>query len=274
MTATTATATAVESSQQVVKRSRPVPSRTPFRRILRVELRKMFDTRSGFWLMASVLILSVIATGATIIFAPSEELTYEAFASAVGFPMAVILPIIAILTVSSEWSQRTALTTFTLVPSRGRVLAAKALLTVIIGAVSMVVAGLVGAVGNIIGTAIAGVDTTWNVNLTEFSHIVLANEIGMLMGLMLGIVIRNSPGAIVAYFIYSLVLPGASGTLASVQPWWAENAAWFDHSWASMALYEVDMNATTWAQLAVTSFFWLVVPLSIGTRMLLRSEVK
>ena len=57
----------------------------------------MFDTRSGFWLMASIGITRVLATGAVILFAPDDELDYESFAAAIGFPMAVILPIIAIL---------------------------------------------------------------------------------------------------------------------------------------------------------------------------------
>ncbi len=99
--------------------------RIPLTRIVAVELRKSFDTRSGFWLMASIGILAVIATGATILFAPSDELDYESFAAAIGFPMAVVLPIIAALSVTSEWSQRTGLTTFTLEPRRGRVVGAK-----------------------------------------------------------------------------------------------------------------------------------------------------
>ncbi|WGX98592.1 ABC transporter permease [Nocardioides sp. L-11A] len=271
------TATTVDAATDVAPtatRARPAPAPTPFRRILRVELRKMFDTRSGFWLMASIVILSVIATSATIIFAPRDELTYESFASAVGFPMAVILPLVAILTVSSEWSQRTALTTFTLVPSRRRVLAAKALLTVLIGAVSMLIAAAVGALGNIIGTAIAGVDPTWNVDVGEFAQIILANEIGMMMGFVLGVLLRNSPAAIVSYFVYSLVLPGVSGALASTQEWWSENGAWFDHNWATMRLFDNDMTGEMWAQLGVTSTIWLLLPLAIGTRALLRSEVK
>src|SRR3546814_8875595 len=73
---------------------RTAPAPIPFRRILSVELRKMFDTRSGFWLMASIVILSVIATGATLIFADRENLDFEAFASAVGIPMSVLLPMI------------------------------------------------------------------------------------------------------------------------------------------------------------------------------------
>ena len=37
-----------------------------------VELRKMFDTRSGFWLMASIAITAVLATGAVDLWAPDS----------------------------------------------------------------------------------------------------------------------------------------------------------------------------------------------------------
>ena len=95
-----------------------VPARKiPTSRVISVELRKMFDTRAGFWLMASIVIAAVGATTAVILFAPDDELTYNSFAAAIGFPMTVILPMIAILAVTGEWSQRTGLTTFTLVPT-------------------------------------------------------------------------------------------------------------------------------------------------------------
>ena len=87
----------------------------------------MFDTRSGFWLLASIVIAGVLATVATIAFAPDDQLTYYTFAKAIGFPMTVVLPIIAILAITGEWSQRTGLTTFTLVPHRRRVIAAKSI---------------------------------------------------------------------------------------------------------------------------------------------------
>ena len=61
---TTATAlprptTEVATPARVV---RPIPTA----RLTAVELRKMFDTRAGFWLMASVGIVSVLATAAVI----------------------------------------------------------------------------------------------------------------------------------------------------------------------------------------------------------------
>ncbi|MBS4751483.1 ABC transporter permease subunit [Nocardioides sp. zg-ZUI104] len=275
MSTTATTATGAPAQDVARPAERPVPARTPFPRVLRVELRKMFNTRSGFWLMASIGILAVLATTATIAFIDADDLRYEDFASAVGFPMAVILPIVAILAVSSEWSQRTALTTFTLVPSRGRVLAAKLVLTVVIGAVSMLLAAAIGALGNVVACAIAGVDPTWDVGAEALGRIVLANEIGMLVGFMLGVVLRSSPAAIVGYFVYSLVLPGASTALAMTQDWWNDNAAWFDHSWATSRLFEeAAMSGQDWAQLGVTTLAWLVVPLALGTRALLRSEVK
>lgn len=256
-------------------RTRPIPAPIPFRRVLNVELRKIFDTRSGFWLMASIVILSVIATGATIIFADRSDLTFESFAAAVGAPMSVVLPMIGVLAVTSEWTQRTALTTFTLVPGRGRVMGAKLLNLLVIGAVSMGLAAAIGAVGNLAVAAIMDLDAVWDIDVAEFARIILANEIGMLMGFVLGILIRNSPGAIVAYFVYALVLPGISSALASVQDWWFDNAPWFDLSYATSRLFEDGtLTGEMWAQLGTAALLWMVVPGLVGLRLMLRSEVK
>ena len=53
------TAIAVEH----VHRALPTRHRVPLTRVTQVELRKMFDTRSGFWLIASIAISAVLATG-------------------------------------------------------------------------------------------------------------------------------------------------------------------------------------------------------------------
>ena len=55
------------------------------------------STRSGFWLIASIAITGLIATIATIAFAPDADLTYYTFAKAIGFPITVILPMVALL---------------------------------------------------------------------------------------------------------------------------------------------------------------------------------
>ena len=258
--------------------SAPAPARAvrpiPTTRLVGVELRKMFDTRAGFWLMASVGIVSVLATAAVIIWAPDEAITQNTFSTAIGMPLSVVLPIIAILSVTSEYSQRTGLTTYTLVPWRGRVMAAKVVATLIVGVAAMFVALAVGALGNVVGSAITGLDAVWDITLAQFGNIVLANVLGMLMGFMLGVLFRSSAGAIVGYFVYSLVLPVALGTLAAFQEWFRDLQPWVDVNFAVTRLYDQTMTAEYWQQLGVSTLVWLWIPLALGLRAVLRAEVK
>ncbi|MDN5757588.1 MAG: ABC transporter permease [Tomitella sp.] len=247
--------------------------RVPMSRLVRVELRKMFDTRSGFWLMVSMAILAVVATIAVIIFADENNLDYGSFSTAIGVPMAVLLPIMAILAVTSEWSQRTGLTTFTLVPDRGRVIGAKGITAILVGIVSMVIAMAIGAIGNLIGPVIRGVDITWGVSIGQVFTIILANVLGLLIGFMLGVLIRNSPGAIVAYFVYSFVVPTIFGALAASQGWFENLQPWVDFNFSQTQLFD-SPTGHDWATLAVSSVIWLIIPLAIGVRSVMRSEVK
>ena len=250
-------------------------ARAPFSRVLGVELRKMFDTRSGLWMMASIVIASALATTAVVLWAPEDELTYESFATAVGFPMAVILPMIAILSVTSEWSQRTGLTTFTHVPSRGRVITAKALCAVAVGVVAIPVAAAVGALGNVVGTAIAGTDPVWNVSAAELSNIVLANVLGLMVGFMLGVLMRSSAAAVVSYFVYTLVLPPLSSLLASTQEGFRDVQPWIDFTYAQSRLFEDgSLTGEQWAQLGTSVGLWVALPVAVGMWLLRRAEVK
>ena len=267
-------ATTLSARPATTTRPRPEPEPIPFTRVLAVELRKMFDTRSGFWLMASIVIASVIATVVMIAVGDRDSLTFDSFAAAVGSPMSIVLPMIGVLAVTSEWSQRTALTTFTLVPSRGRVISAKLVNVLVVGAASMLVALGVGALGNLVTSAITGVDPVWDIAASTFAQIVLANELGMLLGFALGLLFRNSPAAIVGYFVVNLVLPGLSGALAGAQEWWRDNAGWFDLNQTRFLLFDSTLSSQEWAQLGVTSALWIVLPLAIGLRLVMRSEVK
>jgi ABC-2 type transport system permease protein len=267
--------TAVAVEQEVARTTRPAPARIPMSRIVAVELRKSFDTRSGFWLLASVGILAVLATAATILFAPDDAITYDSFGAAIGVPMAVILPMIAILSITSEWSQRTGLTSFTLVPHRGRVIRAKLTVALSVGVVSMVLAFGIGALGNLLGAAIVGVDPVWDINGADFAGLILFQILNMLIGFMLGVLFRNSAGAIVGYFVYGFVLGTITAVLAATQDWFERLQPWVDFNFSQGYLTDMSsMTGENWAQLGVTGLFWLVIPLTIGLVAVFRSEVK
>jgi ABC-2 type transport system permease protein len=259
-----------------VRAPAPVIHRVPLTRVTQVELRKMFDTRSGFWLLASIAITALVATGAVILFAPNDELTYSTFVSAIGFPMAVLLPLVAILAVTSEWSQRSGLTTFTLIPHRYRIITAKAISSVIVGVVSVLLAFAVGALGNLLNAAATSATLVWDVTLTEGFYFVLGNVLGLLIGFMLGILIRASAGAIATYFVYSFLLPTIFLVLATNQSWFKDLQPWVDVTFAQGALFAFEgaLTGEQWANIAVTGLFWMVIPLAIGLGFVTRAEVK
>ncbi len=246
----------------------------PLIRLVGVELRKSFDTRSGRWLLASLGLAAVLTTGAIIAWAPAEQLTYSQFTLAIGVPMTVILPIIAVLSVTSEWSQRSGLATFTLVPHRGRVLLAKAIAAVLVTLPATAAAFGVGALGNVTGAALAGVPVVWDQGVVDVAYFALGQTLLLLVGFMLGALIRNSSGAIVAYMIYGFVAPGLLAFLAFSQAWFADARPWLDPKYNQDALLRGDLTGDQWSHLAVTSVVWLVVPLVVAVVNVLRSEVK
>ena len=267
------TASTIEHApSRATARQHPAP--IPFTRLLKVELVKMFDTRAGFWLMVGIAATALIATASVILFAPDSALTYDNFGAAIGVPMTLLLPVMAILSVTSEWSQRSGLTTFTLVPHRGRVIWAKMVVAMAVGAVSIGVALAIGALGNLLGSTIAGVPTVWDISANQIVMLVLANVLNLLIGFMLGVLIRNSPGAIVGFVVYSFVLPTLSMVLGNFQGWWRDSRPWLDFNWAQGELYDGHLTATQWAQLGTSGLIWLVVPLAVGLVLVMRSEVK
>ncbi len=95
-------------------------SGVPFTRLVHVELRKMLDTRAGRWLLIGIA--GVIAVALTITFFDNGgQHPYGLYLQATTVPMALILPVVGILAVTSEWCQRTGLVTFGLEPRRARV---------------------------------------------------------------------------------------------------------------------------------------------------------
>jgi ABC-2 type transport system permease protein len=260
--------------------TRPAPhrrvrtSRIPLRRIVAVELRKSFDTRAGRWLLASVGLASVLTSAAVIAWAPDDDFTYSTFTTTIVFPMSVILPIIAALAVTAEWTQRSGLTTFTVVPHRSRIMLGKAVALVSVALPATVVAFVVGAGGNVVGSWISGNATVWDQDLAAVPYLMLSLALSLAMGLTCGTLIRNSAGAIVAFFVFSFVVPPLLGLLAMTQDWFRDVQPWVDLDHQLTALLQGSFDSEQWSQLAVTSGLWLVLPLTVGMWTLVRSEVK
>jgi ABC-2 type transport system permease protein len=189
--------------------------RPPLARLTYVELRKMTDTRAGFWLLFVIVATTLAAAVLRMALGDESERTLQEAFSVAQLPCSVLLPVLAILCVTSEWSQRTALTTFALVTKRSRVVIAKVLAAVAISAIAVLLALLFAVVGTVIGSVVFGTGT-WSLSLTAIAESFLLQLIGTLGGIAFGMVFLASAPAIVLYF----VLPTVWGILTAISPAW------------------------------------------------------
>ena len=113
-------------------------------------------------------------------------------------------------------------------------------------------------------------------DVTQCLYYVLGMVLSLLIGFMLGVLIRASIGAVVAYFVLTFLLPTIFSLLAAGSQWFHDLQPWVDIQFAQSGLFVFDKSLTgeQWANIAVTGIVWLVIPLLIGLRMVMRAEVK
>lgn len=248
----------------------------PLSRLVKVELRKLVDTRAGFWLLVSIGIITalVVLIQQWVVAAQDMHIEYSDIAQAMATPMGIFLPILGIMSVTSEWGQRTGLVTFTLEPRRDRVVAAKLVAGVITAIASVALALVLGVFGNLLYGGLTGHDVVWDVTTLQVGGILLSWVIGLLTGFAFGMLLMNTAAAIVLFFVYSFVLPGLLEWGYHTVGWIHDIRPWIDFSHAQIPLFDATMTGEDWAQFALSGLVWFVLPLGVGVWRLLRSEVK
>jgi ABC-2 type transport system permease protein len=244
-------------------------SRPRITRLTAVELRKMTDTRAGFWLLATIGLLYAALAVIMLFAADPADLTFRNLFQLMMIPSGVLLPVLGILAVTSEWTQRTALTTFTLVPERSRVAVAKLLAAVALAVASVGVSVAVAAAGNVVGSALFDGDGAWNLGGAILPLSLLAQVINIVMGVAFGMLLMNSALAIVVYFM----LPTVWGVVGEMVKALQTPAQWLDLGVTMQPLLEGSMPGQAWAKLATASAVWVLLPLAMGWTRLLKREV-
>jgi ABC-type transport system involved in multi-copper enzyme maturation permease subunit len=244
----------------------PAPS---LRRLTAVELRKMADTRAGRWLLASIGLVVVVLVTARVFAGSSDTRNLESFLSFATGGVSVLLPVLGILAVTSEWSQRTSLTTFALVPRRARVLAAKLLAAVAITALSVVLSLVAAVLGNL-AADLLNRGGGWELGVDSVLYAFLFQLLNMLMGVAFGALLLASGLAIVLYF----VIPTVWLVLGSTVAVFRDAAGWLDLGTTTEPLITAQMTGDDWWRLAASAAVWVLLPLVAGLIRVLRHEVK
>jgi hypothetical protein len=241
-------------------------ARPGLRRLVAVELRKMVDTRAGFWLQVAMVALTAVVVIARRVFGDGGDHTFAGVLDVGLQPAAVLLPVTGILLVTSEWSQRTGMITFTLTPVRSRVLGAKLIASLVLALATLAMAVAVVAAGVLVASP--GVDGTWSDAATLIGQSAVFLTTGMVIGVAFGAVLLASAPAIVALF----ALPITWTAVASLS-FFADVAPWLDTRLALAPLHHEVLSATQWAQAGTALTVWMLLPLSIGIWRITRREV-
>lgn len=264
-------------------------ARTPFSRLVRVESRKARDTRAGFWLLLITGVLEFIVLAIVCLvgifgdFGGDKIGFQDLFLQVMLFPVSLLVPVFAITIVTSEWGQRSALSTFALEPSRTRVLLAKLVVSVSMALGTLVVAAICAAIANVIAAAGQGYSPEWSVDGQKFFVTVLVQVLAFITAFGLAMCFLSSPASISVYYIVTLILPLiAYAILFNLFGWFASTIPWLDFNYASMPWtsdqwpdgHKTVVDGLAWARLTSATVIWLVLPLGIGFTRILRAEVK
>ncbi|MGW4461276.1 ABC transporter permease [Micromonospora sp. NPDC004704] len=264
----TTTTTTSPTTSPAGPASHPVLRRPGLARLTTVELRKLADTRAGYWLLIVIALAAAAIVTVQLFVMPDEDQTFTNFFVPSLLPVGILLPVLGILLVTGEWSQRTAMTTFALVPRRHRVLAAK-LLAASVAALASVLASLaVAAIGTALAGALGGAGT-WSFEPVIIGYAALFQIINVGMGVAFGMLFLNTPLAIVLY----LLLPTLWSILGEMISGLRRSAEWLDLSVTSVPLTTADVTSGQWGRLGVSVAVWVLLPLVAGLIRIVRREV-
>lgn len=258
---------AVATTESTVRPSGAAPDRKPtLTRLTQIELRKMVDTRSGFWvsmlvagLMVAVAVLTMLVHGG------AESTTRQVFSHAAQ-PAGLLLPVIGVLLITGEFSQRTALVTFTLTPDRLRVLAAKAFACLVVATMALVLAALAGLALAPLGHAAGGAGPL-PVQLFAQGWLYLCLQ--MLMGLGFGAATLVSAPAVVTF----LLLPTIANAVLTGFPALGGVYHWVDPEQTLLPMIKWNLSGADWEHAAVTAAVWILVPLVFGALRIRRRDL-
>ena len=260
------TSTIATGGRAVRRVDLPQARRTSFGRLVAVELRKSVDTRAGLVLLAVVALLTVGPVGWQLTHLDHGVPDFALWAGTARGGVALVLPVVGILAMTGEWSQRTALTTYTLVPRRGRVLAAKLVSAILLGTLAMVFSLAVAALALVAGAAAHGDPAVWGDPGRVVAGSLVASGLNLLMGAAFGALLGQTAVAVAVFLLAPTLWQLAGPALLH------DDARWLDVFAAFGDLSDLSTGGHT-GQVVVAVAAWVGLPLLLGTLRSMRRDV-
>lgn len=181
-------------------------------------------------------------------------------------PAAILLPVLGVLLVCGEWSQRTMLTTFTLIPNRGRTLQAKLAASIVVASAAFAICL---ACSVVFGELMPAPGGAGGLSVVVLAQGLLFLTATMVIGVAFGAAIMLAAPAIVIY----LALPTAWDALSSTVHPLKTLSRWLAIGPTLGPLANHSFSVTDWARAGTTLALWMVLPLAVGAWRFARRDV-
>ena len=202
-------------------------------RLIRTELLKLRTTRVSYGLLLTaaaitVMFASLEASGAGRRVSPLSTAAGQATVTTVTGVAMILAAVLGVIVTSGEFRHASATLTYLASPSRGRVLAAKAVAAAAAGAVFGVLAGIVSTVTGLVWVLSKGDHMRLGAGVIA-GHIAGAGAGAALLamlGVAVGSLIRSQLAAVIGVFVWALVLESIlGGTVSALRPYLPYTAA-------------------------------------------------
>ena len=221
--------------------------------------------RANRWFLALLAVAAIAAaTGFYVYFmlttSGAAPLTWAQLGRVIVDPLMTLLGCFLITLTTSEWTNRSIMTTFTLTPRRGWVLSAQLI-------VALTYALALWALCLGLGTLVAGllsprenVDISWSVTAWDVVGLLLPNPVLAISAFLLGIAVMNGSAAIIMW----MMVPAFLNTLLNFNGVISDIAQWLNLKVALNAAVADPGAAVSWGRTATSAVLWLAVPAVIG----------
>lgn len=236
-------------------------------RLIRVETRKLLDTRAGRAILMGVITLAVAVSIWQLFTADQPTLNVAMYLQAPGQMIVMITPLVGLVAMTSEFTQRTALSTFTLAPWRLKVLSAKAIAATAITTVVTVLCLAISWFGAILTSASSGAPASYDGAMDSVRGLLITSVLMSILGMAIGALIPQTAVAASSFFVAPVAFSILAGAVLK------DNARWFD-IFSTFERLSSDAPFAEFGQTTTAVLIWIVIPAAFGAVRAVRREVK
>lgn len=253
---------------------RPTGKGLSFARLLQVELRKQVDTRGGRGLLIAIAMITALVLAVMMYVNRDGGVGFGSLVMATSTPQGMLIPVLGIIAACNEWSQRTALITFTQEPRRWRGVAAKTLAAIIWATAFLLLAWGLAALTHVVLAQINNTPVDFDMTGKQYLAGWVDQMVGVVMGLGFGFLLLITPLAIAAYYVAPSLVSGLTMAIPALRG----HGGWVNTLSAPIAqqplMEGMPVQDNVWAKFATSMLLWVVIPFAVGTMRVLRREVK